>query len=96
MLVKQRKFNLTHQQSYCKYMARKNDKRKGIRSLIIYVNQKSQPINESPPPPPKQQQPEIGLDFLAIKAPRSHTDTPHSVGQLWTSDQPDAEISTWQ
>ena len=22
--------------------------------------------------------------------------TPHSVGILWTSDQPDAEISTWQ
>jgi len=25
-----------------------------------------------------------------------HTDTPHSVGLLWTSDQPDAENSTWQ
>jgi hypothetical protein len=24
------------------------------------------------------------------------TDTPHSVGLLWTSDQPDAETSTWQ
>jgi len=23
-------------------------------------------------------------------------DTPYSVGLLWTSDQPDAEISTWQ
>jgi hypothetical protein len=30
-------------------------------------------------------------------ASRSHTlDTPHSVGLLWTSDQPDAQTSTWQ
>jgi len=30
-------------------------------------------------------------------APRSHTlDTPHSVGLLSTSDQPDAKTSTWQ
>jgi hypothetical protein len=29
-------------------------------------------------------------------ASRSHSDTPHSVGLLWTSDQPDAETSTWQ
>jgi hypothetical protein len=26
----------------------------------------------------------------------SHLDTPHLVGLLWTSDQPDAETSTWQ
>ena len=26
-------------------------------------------------------------------ASRSHSDTPHSVGLLWTSDQPDAETS---
>ena len=25
-----------------------------------------------------------------------HTDTPQSVGLLWTCDQPDAETSTWQ
>jgi hypothetical protein len=25
-----------------------------------------------------------------------HLDTPHSVGLLWTSDQPDAETSTWK
>jgi hypothetical protein len=25
-----------------------------------------------------------------------HTQTPHSVGLLWTSDQPDAETSNWQ
>ena len=30
------------------------------------------------------------------KVPRSHSDTPHSVGFLWMSDQPDAETSTWQ
>jgi len=26
----------------------------------------------------------------------THLDTPHSVGLLWASDQPDAEISTWR
>jgi len=25
-----------------------------------------------------------------------HSDTPHSVGLLWTSDQPDTETSSWQ
>jgi len=30
------------------------------------------------------------------RASRSHSDTPHSVGLLWTSDKPDAETSTWQ
>ena len=27
--------------------------------------------------------------------PRSYTDTLHSVGLLWTNDQPDPEASTW-
>ena len=27
---------------------------------------------------------------------RTHSDTPHSVGLLWTSDQSDTEPSTWQ
>ena len=27
---------------------------------------------------------------------RTYSDTSHSVGLLWTSDQPDAETSTWQ
>jgi hypothetical protein len=26
----------------------------------------------------------------------SHSDTSHSVGILWTSDQPDVESCTWQ
>jgi len=29
--------------------------------------------------------------FLIIEASRSHSDTPHSVGLLWTSDQPDTK-----
>jgi hypothetical protein len=32
-------------------------------------------------------------DLSIIEASRSHSDTPHSVGFLWTSDQPDAENS---
>jgi hypothetical protein len=38
--------------------------------------------------------------FQWARAPSSrlndHTDTPHSVGLLWTSDQPNAETSTWR
>jgi hypothetical protein len=37
----------------------------------------------------------VGQDLI-IEATRSHSDTPHSVGLLWTSDQPVAETSTWQ
>jgi hypothetical protein len=37
------------------------------------------------------QQPLVGQAFLIVDASRSHSDTPHSVGLLWTSDQPDAE-----
>ena len=33
---------------------------------------------------------------LIIDSWLSHSDTPHSVGLLWTSDQPDTETSTWQ
>jgi hypothetical protein len=40
------------------------------------------------------QQPHVGQSLLIIKAARSQSDTPHPVGLLWASDQPDAEIST--
>jgi len=33
---------------------------------------------------------------LIMEASPSHSDTPHSVAPLWTSDQPVAETSTWQ
>jgi hypothetical protein len=33
------------------------------------------------------------LPLLIIEASRSFSDTPQSVGLLWTSDQPDAETS---
>jgi len=39
------------------------------------------------------QQHPVGQDLLIIEASRSHSDTPHSVGLLWTSDQPDAVTS---
>jgi hypothetical protein len=38
----------------------------------------------------------VGIDLLTVEASRSHSDTPQSVGLLWTSDQPFAETSTWQ
>ena len=41
------------------------------------------------------QQPLVGQTLLIIKASRPHSDTPNSVGILWTSDQCDADTSTW-
>ena len=39
------------------------------------------------------QLPLVGQGFLIIEASRPHSDTPHSLGLLWTNDQLDAEIS---
>ena len=47
-----------------------------------------------PPSFPMAQQPLVGHGLLVIEASQSHSDTPHSVGLLWTSDQPDVETST--
>ena len=38
----------------------------------------------------------MGQGLLIVEASRSHSDTPHSVRRLWTSDQPDAETSIWR
>jgi hypothetical protein len=38
----------------------------------------------------------VGQGLHIIDSSRSHSDTPHSVGLLWTSDEPDADTSTWQ
>jgi len=42
------------------------------------------------------QHPLVGQCLHIIEASRSHSRTSHSVGLLWTSDQPDAGNSTWQ
>jgi len=42
------------------------------------------------------QQHPVGQGLLIIEASRSHSDTAHPVGLLWTSDQPDAEKSIWK
>jgi len=39
------------------------------------------------------QQPLGGCGFLTVEVSRTHSDTPHSVGPLWTSDQREAETS---
>jgi hypothetical protein len=41
------------------------------------------------------QQPTLGQGLLTIENSWSHSDTPHSVGFLWTSDQLVAETSAW-
>jgi len=40
--------------------------------------------------------PPVGQSLLIHEVSRSHSDTPQSIGLLWTSDQLVAEISTWQ
>jgi len=40
--------------------------------------------------------PPVGQVLFIIEGSRSHSDTPQSVGISGTSDQPDAETSTWQ
>jgi hypothetical protein len=42
-----------------------------------------------------KQQPPVGQSLLLVDTPRSHSDTVHSVGFLWTSDQPNLTPS-WQ
>jgi len=42
------------------------------------------------------QQPLVGQGLLNIEAVQTHSDTPHTVGILGKSDQPEAENSTWQ
>ena len=41
-------------------------------------------------------QPLVGQDLLIIEASLSHSETPRSVGLLWTNDRPVVETSTWQ
>ena len=38
----------------------------------------------------------VGLGLLNVEASRSHSDAPHLIRFLWTSDQTDAETSTWK
>jgi hypothetical protein len=45
---------------------------------------------------PVTQQPLVGEGLLIIEASRPHSNAPNSVGLLWTSDQPDANTSTWE
>jgi hypothetical protein len=41
-------------------------------------------------------QPLVDQGILSGETSWSHSDTPHLVGLLWTSEQPDAEALTWQ
>jgi len=46
--------------------------------------------------PPHGSTAKVGLGLLIVYVSRSHADTQHSVGLLWTIDQPVTEKSTWQ
>ena len=51
----------------------------------------NQCVNSQPPPPHGPTAPSGGQGHLIAEALRSHSDIPHLVGLLWTSDRPDAE-----
>jgi len=38
----------------------------------------------------------LGLSLLIAEVPRSHSDTSHTIGLLWTSHGPVTETSTWR
>ena len=40
--------------------------------------------------------PLVGQGLFTLEGTRSHSDTVHSLRLLWTSDQPDAQTSSWQ
>jgi len=44
---------------------------------------------------PCRDSPLVGLSLLIVEISQSNSDTPHTVRLLWTSDQSDAEISTY-
>jgi hypothetical protein len=46
--------------------------------------------------PLTEQDPLVRWRLLILEVTRPLSNTPHSVGLLWTGDQPDAETSTWQ
>jgi hypothetical protein len=62
-------------------------KNNGLKALISTVNTLFLSMS---------QQPLVGQGLLIVEAWRWHSDTPDSVGLLWTRDQPVAETSTWQ
>jgi hypothetical protein len=62
----------------------------------IYTSSSSSP--PPPPPPPPSCSASIRFRVMAslCGARQSHSNTPHPGELLWTSDQLDAETSTWK
>ena len=67
-----------------------------FRQLFAGVSLRRSGFNTKPVFLSMTQHPLVYQGLLIIQASRSHSDTPHSVELRWKSDQPDAEISTWQ
>ena len=61
----------------------------------VYARRLWNCCHKPPPPLSMALQPLVGQDHLTAEASLSHSHTLHSIGLLWTSDQPDAETSTW-
>jgi len=53
-------------------------------------------LTAHPPPRLWRNSPQIVQGLFILVASQSSSDAQHSVGLLWTSDQPDAEATTWQ
>jgi hypothetical protein len=76
--------------------------RDNFKSIFLYHGAARQPPvcqDMAQQPPVCQdmaQQPPVCQSLLIVEDSWSHSDTPHSVELLWTSDQLIAETSTWQ
>jgi hypothetical protein len=65
-------------------------------SICLYIPSPLTNKKHCVSPPLMAQQPLVGQGLFIIEVLRSHSGIWHSVGLLWTSDQPDEETSTWQ
>jgi hypothetical protein len=66
------------------------------RTLISNSREKTQETEFRPILFPCFGSPYWGQDVLIVEASRLHSDIPHSVGILWTSDRPITETFIWQ
>jgi hypothetical protein len=72
----------------CSFLCSANKKWDNERSCTKFRN--------FTPTTPTSQQFLVGQSHLIIEASLSPSDTPHLIGLLWMSDQPDTETYTWK
>jgi hypothetical protein len=64
---------------------------RGLKVIELHVSS-FPPIKEAMIPTPHGSTAPLGQGLNMVEVPRSHSDIPHSVGLLWASDQPVANL----